>query len=202
MKTVSSSISLAIVSAALCMALNCYSSTNQPTATPAAKPTENKVKEATTNAPVAVVETSMGTFKIAFLTDKAPKTCENFVTLAKKGFYNGLCFHRVIAGFMIQGGCPKGDGTGGPGYMIKAEFNDTKHVPGVVSMARASDPNSAGSQFFICIGSPSHLDGQYTAFGKVTEGYDVVEKIGKVPVGGPQRSTPLEKVTIKKITVE
>ena len=199
MKTINRTVRMGIFGTVLCAALCGYSATNQPPATPAAKPTENNVKQETTNAPVAVVETSMGTFKIAFLTDKAPKTCENFITLAKKGFYDGLGFHRVIPGFMIQGGCPKGDGTGGPGYMIKAEFNDTKHVPGIVSMARANDPDSAGSQFFVCVASPSHLDGQYTAFGKVTEGYDVVEKIAKVPCNG---STPVTKVTIKKITVE
>ena len=175
-------------------------------ATPAAPPATTAAQPAKATAPakeqIAVVETSQGSFKIKFFKDKAPKTCENFITLAKKGYYNGLCFHRVIAGFMIQGGCPKGDGTGGPGYTIKAEFNDTKHVPGIVSMARSNDPNSAGSQFFICVASPSHLDGQYTAFGKVIEGYDVVEKIGNVKCGGPQGSTPVEKVVIKKITIE
>src|SRR4030095_3257659 len=94
----------------------------------------------------------------------APKTVENFVTLAKKGFYNGLTFHRVVPDFVVQGGCPKGDGTGGPGYQIKAEFNKQKHVRGTVAMARSQDPDSAGSQFYICYGTTPHLDGQYTVF--------------------------------------
>ena len=99
----------------------------------------------------------------------APGHVKNFVALAQIGFYNGGCFHRIIKGFMIQGGCPEGTGTGGPGYKIKAEFNKTPHEPGVLSMARTNDPNSAGSQFFICLGTPTHLDGQYTAFGKTAD---------------------------------
>ena len=143
----------------------------------------------------------MGTFKFAFLMDKAPNTCSNFITLANKGFYTNLVFHRVIDGFMIQGGCPKGDGTGGPGYQIKAEFNDTKHVPGVVSMARSSDPNSAGSQFFICVGVASHLDGQYTAFGKVIKGIEVVDKVTAVPTSGQERSTPSQEIKMTSVRI-
>lgn len=148
----------------------------------------------------ATLETSKGTIVFEFLPEKAPKTCDNFITLAKKGFYDGLTFHRVIPGFMIQGGCPKGNGTGGPGYTIDAEFNDVKHVPGVVSMARSSDPNSAGSQFFICVAPTPHLDGKYTAFGKVTEGLDVAIAISKVPRGA--NDLPKEPITIEKVTIE
>src|SRR5690606_17301201 len=104
---------------------------------------------------------------------------ENFLKLTRSGFYNGLTFHRILPEFVIQGGCPKGDGTGGPGWRVKAEFNDRQHVKGVLSMARSSDPNSAGSQFFVCLSREKcvHLDGAYTAFGKVIEGLDVVDKI-------------------------
>ncbi len=118
-----------------------------------------------------------GEIKIDFYPDDAPKTVENFVTLAKKGYYDGLTFHRVIPGFMAQGGDPKGDGTGGPGYKITAEFNKQKHLRGTLAMARTQDPNSAGSQFYICFTPQSHLDGQYTIFGQVVSGMDVVDKI-------------------------
>ena len=150
---------------------------------------------------VAVIEFENGdVVEFEFLKDKAPETCKNFISLANKGFYDGLIFHRVIAGFMIQGGCPNGTGTGGPGYTIKAEFNDTKHVPGIVSMARSSNPDSAGSQFFICVADCPHLDGKYTAFGKVTKGYDVVEKISKVKVNLQDR--PMEPVVMKKVYIK
>jgi len=150
--------------------------------------------------PIAVIDTSLGTIKIQCMPDKAPKTCANFIALAKKGFYNGLSFHRVIPNFMIQGGCPKGDGTGDPGYKIPAEFNDTKHVPGIVSMARAADPNSAGSQFFICVATCPWLDGQYTAFAKVIEGQDVANKISNVPRGPNDK--PNTRVAINSITIQ
>lgn len=153
------------------------------------------------NVTTAVIEFENGdVVEFEFLKDKAPNTCENFITLAKKGFYDGLIFHRVIDGFMIQGGCPLGNGTGGPGYTINAEFNDTKHVPGIVSMARSRDPNSAGSQFFICVADCPHLDNNYTAFGRVTKGYDVVEKISKVK--GNLQDRPLEPVVMKKVYVK
>jgi len=120
-----------------------------------------------------------GEIVIEFFPEDAPKTVENFVTLAKKGFYDGLTFHRVEPGFVVQGGDPKGDGTGGPGYKVKAEFNKQPHVRGVVAMARSNDPDSAGSQFYITLAPANFLDGKYTVFGKVTSGMDVVDKIKK-----------------------
>ena len=150
---------------------------------------------------VAVIEFENGdVVEFEFFKDKAPETCKNFIQLANKGFYNGLIFHRVIANFMIQGGCPNGTGTGGPGYTIKAEFNDTKHLPGIVSMARSKDPDSAGSQFFICVADDTYLDNQYTAFGKVTKGYDVVEKISQTPVDRFDR--PIKPVVMKKVYIK
>ena len=137
----------------------------------------------------------------------APNTVNNFISLVKKGFYNGLTFHRVIAGFMIQGGCPKGNGTGGPGYQIPGEFamngfeNNLKHTPGVLSMARAQHPDSAGSQFFIMHQTSPHLDGQYAGFGKVTEGMDVVNSIAVVPTRMFYDS-PLDPVIMQTVTVE
>ena len=115
--------------------------------------------------------------RIEFFPEDAPKTVENFVTLAKKGFYNGLTFHRVVPDFVVQGGCPKGNGTGGPGYQIKAEFSKQKHVRGAVAMARSQHPDSAGSQFYICYGATPHLDGNYTVFGKVVSGMEHVDRI-------------------------
>jgi cyclophilin family peptidyl-prolyl cis-trans isomerase len=115
--------------------------------------------------------------RLEFYPADAPKTVENFVTLAKKGFYNNLTFHRVVRDFVVQGGCPKGNGTGGPGYTIPAEFNKQKHVRGTVAMARSQDPNSAGSQFYICYGATPHLDGNYTVFGKITSGMEHVDRI-------------------------
>jgi cyclophilin family peptidyl-prolyl cis-trans isomerase len=115
--------------------------------------------------------------RLEFYPADAPKTVENFVTLAKKGFYNNLTFHRVVPDFVVQGGCPKGNGTGGPGYTIPAEFNTQKHVRGTVAMARSQHPDSAGSQFYICYGPTPHLDGNYTVFGKVTSGMEHVDRI-------------------------
>ncbi len=151
----------------------------------------------------ATLDTTAGSMKLEFFPDKAPGHVENFVKLAEKGFYNGTVFHRTIPGFMIQGGCPEGSGMGGPGYKIKAEFNDTKHVRGVLSMARSQDPNSAGSQFFICHGDASFLDKQYTAFGKLVEGDDTLDKIAKAPTHkGGENSKPVKPVTINKVTIE
>ena len=136
----------------------------------------------------------------------APNTVNNFISLIKKGFYDGLIFHRVIYGFMLQGGDPEGTGMGGPGYSIKGEFtgngfkNDLKHTPGVLSMARTMQPNSAGSQFFIMHKNASHLDGQYAAFGKVIEGLDVVDKIADVDVDGNDK--PRQPQRMKKVTVD
>ncbi len=161
-------------------------------------PTKTDKKETpvsnTTNE-VAVIKTVAGDMVIEFWPDVAPKTVENFKTLAKKGFYDGTAFHRIIKGFMVQGGDPltKDDtkqnrwGTGDPGYKIKAEFNERSHKRGVISMARAQDPDSAGSQFFICHGDPSFLDRQYTAFGKLIQGDDVLEKLATTKVGSQDR---------------
>ena len=136
----------------------------------------------------------------------APNSVNNFISLVKKGFYDGLIFHRVIEGFMIQGGCPNGTGMGGPGYTIPGEFaqngfaNDLKHTPGVLSMARAMHPDSAGSQFFLMHKTSPHLDGAYAAFGKVTEGLEIVNKIAETPTDF--RDRPLEKQVIASMTVE
>jgi peptidyl-prolyl cis-trans isomerase B (cyclophilin B) len=154
----------------------------------------------------AVIKTSYGDMTVAFWPDVAPKTVENFKKLARAGFYDGTAFHRIIKGFMIQGGCPntkegqKGmPGTGGPGYMIKAEFNDKSHVKGVLSMARSSNPDSAGSQFFIVHGNAKFLDHQYTAFGELVSGEDVLEKIANVPTAGSEKSTPIERVALESV---
>jgi peptidyl-prolyl cis-trans isomerase B (cyclophilin B) len=149
----------------------------------------------------AVLETSKGTIRLNFLPEVAPGHVKNFLALAQTGFYNGLIFHRIIKGFMIQGGCPQGSGTGGPGYNIKAEFNSTPHEAGVLSMARSNDPNSAGSQFFICLGKHTHLDRNYTAFGKTAdaESLQVVKAIGEVKTGAQDR--PVEPVKIHKVEV-
>ena len=155
----------------------------------------------------AIIEVKeFGTIEVALEPSVAPITVENFVKLANKGFYNGLTFHRVIKGFMIQGGCPKGNGTGGPGYSIKGEFlanginNPLKHTRGVISMARAMDPDSAGSQFFIMHKDAPHLDGQYAAFGKVISGIEVVDAIASVETN--YYDMPLNKVIIKSINIE
>lgn len=147
-----------------------------------------------------------GIMKGELYEDVAPITVENFEKLANEGVYNGLTFHRVIPGFMIQGGCPKGNGTGGPGYCIKGEFtsngvkNDLKHTTGVLSMARAMMPDSAGSQFFIMVADAPHLDGQYASFGKITEGMEIAQDI--VNVKRDRMDCPLEPVKIKTIVVE
>jgi peptidylprolyl isomerase/peptidyl-prolyl cis-trans isomerase B (cyclophilin B) len=128
--------------------------------------------------PFAVIQMEKGgEVRIELFPEDAPKTVESFISLSKKGFYNGLTFHRVIAGFMAQGGDPRGDGTGGPGYTLKAEFNERKHVRGTVAMARAAHPDSAGSQFYICFAPAPHLDRQYTVFGQVVKGMEVVDQI-------------------------
>jgi peptidyl-prolyl cis-trans isomerase B (cyclophilin B) len=147
-----------------------------------------------------------GVIKAELYPEKAPNTVNNFISLINHNFYDGLIFHRVIEGFMIQGGCPDGTGMGGPGYSIKGEFiinrfnNDIKHERGVLSMARAMNPNSAGSQFFIMHQNSPHLDGQYAAFGKVIEGMDVVDKIATTKTDYSDR--PFEEQKIKKVSVE
>lgn len=147
-----------------------------------------------------------GVMKAELYPEVAPNTVKNFISLVKKGFYNGLIFHRVIPGFMIQGGDPSGNGTGGPGYSIKGEFksngfkNDLKHSEGVLSMARSMSPNSAGSQFFLMVADAPHLDGQYAAFGKLTEGFDVAQKI--VSVKRNYSDKPYEDQVMEEVTVD
>ena len=155
----------------------------------------------------AIIEVEkFGTIEVELYKDIAPISVENFVKLVNKGFYNGLTFHRIIKGFMIQGGCPLGNGTGGPGYSIKGEFaanginNPIKHERGVISMARAMDPNSAGSQFFIMHKDAPHLDGQYAAFGKTVKGIEVVDAIASVNTN--YYDAPLQQVVIKSITIK
>ena len=154
----------------------------------------------------AVISTDHGDIKIEFWPEVAPKTVENFKKLATGGFYDGTAFHRVIKGFMIQGGCPNSKvgargtpGTGGPGYQIKAEFNNRPHVKGVLSMARSSNPDSAGSQFFICHGVASSLNNQYTAFGQLVSGEEVLNKIANIRCVGMEGSTPTERVEITSV---
>ena len=151
---------------------------------------------------VVELDTSKGPIRLSFLPDVAPGHVANFIALAKIGFYDNLIFHRVIKDFMIQGGCPQGTGTGDGGYKIKAEFNDTPHLPGVLSMARSNNPDSAGTQFFICLAAHGHLDRNYTAFGKAAdeESLKTVKTIGAVKTGGGDR--PVENVVIKKATVK
>ena len=176
---------------------------------------EEKKEEKTTminSNEVAVIKTSEGDMVVQFWTDAAPNTIENFKKLAKQGFYNGTIFHRIVKGFMIQGGDPNSKdpakenkyGEGGPGYKIKAEFNDHSHERGVISMAREPDPDSAGSQFFICLAPVTRLDHQYTTFGKLIKGDDVLEKIGNTPVtrnSMGENSKPTQRVTIDKIDI-
>src|SRR5437016_888783 len=170
------------------------------------KPMDSKTNE------VAVIKTSEGEMVVQFWTDAAPNTIENFKKLARSGFYDGTIFHRIVKGFMIQGGDPLSKdpkkegsyGTGGPGYKIKAEFNDHPHARGVISMARETDPDSAGSQFFICLAPVPRLDHQYTTFGKLIKGDDVLEKIGDTPVSRNsmgEMSKPTKRVGIEKIDI-
>lgn len=164
-------------------------------------------------AEVAVIKTSKGEMVIEFWPDVAPKTVENFKTLARKGFYDGTAFHRIVKGFMIQGGDPLTKdasatdryGTGGPGHTVKAEFNARKHVRGVLSMARSANPDSAGSQFFICLDDAPFLDGKYTGFGKLRSGEDVLLKIGETPTKpnrfGNENSVPTERIGVESVKI-
>jgi len=172
---------------------------------------EEKTSVSTSNE-VAVIKTSEGDMVVEFWTDAAPNTIENFKKLAKQGFYNGTILHRSVKGFIIQGGDPNSKdpakedryGAGGPGYKVKAEFNDHSHERGVLSMAREPDPDSAGSQFFICLGPVTRLDHQYTTFGKLIKGDDVLTKIGETPVtrnSMGENSKPTKRVTIEKIDI-
>jgi len=160
----------------------------------------NELTEGDMERMIAVIETNMGMIKLKFYPDVAPNHCRNFIRLANDGFYDNLLFHRVIEGFMIQGGCPQGTGMGGPGWNVDAEFSQRKHLKGTLSMARSTDPNSAGSQFFICLEPQPGLDGKYTVFGQVIEGQDVVDKIGDLPTDPrdrPQQEAKMEKVYIE-----
>ncbi len=162
---------------------------------------------------VAVIKTAYGDMVVEFWPDVAPKTVENFKKLAKSGFYDGTAFHRIVKGFMIQGGDPYTKdpskealwGQGDPGYKIKAEFNDRSHQRGVLSMARSNDPDSAGSQFFICLGDASFLNNKYTAFGKLIKGDDVLGKLGDVETtfgrGGGEKSKPVQRQGVESIKI-
>jgi peptidyl-prolyl cis-trans isomerase B (cyclophilin B) len=146
------------------------------------------------------MDTTEGPIVIELYPKQAPHHVNSFVFLANEGFYDGVIFHRVIPGFMVQGGDPTGTGGGGPGYKLKAEFNDTKHTRGILSAARTADPNSAGSQFFLMHGDAPHLDNLYTAYGKVVEGIEVVDKIVSAPTGAQDR--PRNPASIKSIKIE
>ncbi|HTL72821.1 MAG TPA: peptidylprolyl isomerase [bacterium] len=197
---------LSVWSLAALLAAGC---SNEKPAAPAAPvaATTNQTPATSKTGDVAVITTSEGVMVIEFYPDVAPKHVENFETLAKKGFYDGTAFHRVIPGFMIQGGDPNTKnenakdtwGMGGPGYTINAEFNSKHHARGIVSMARSSDPNSAGSQFFICHGDAGFLDGQYTVFGNLIKGFDVLDKIATTPTEPPDR--PIKRVNIESIKI-
>jgi peptidyl-prolyl cis-trans isomerase B (cyclophilin B) len=158
--------------------------------------------------PRAIIHTNFGDMTVEFWPDVAPRTVENFLKLSRENFYNGTAFHRVIKGFMIQGGCPNSKvgargapGTGGPGYQVKAEFNNRAHVKGVLSMARSSDPDSAGSQFFVCHGDASFLNNKYTAFGKLVAGEETLNKIAAIRCVGMEGSTPTERVEITSVEI-
>jgi len=185
---------------------------SKKTETAAATKSADQGKDAMNTNEVAVIKTAYGDMVVEFWPDVAPKTVENFKSLAKKGFYDGTAFHRIVKGFMIQGGDPltkdpsKEDrwGTGGPGYSIDAEFNDRPHVRGVLSMARSQNPNSAGSQFFICLGDASFLNRQYTAFGKLIKGDDVLTKLGDVETaisGGGEKRKPTSRQGLESIKI-
>ena len=176
------------------------------------EPPKEEQKAVSNNNEVAIIKTSAGEMTVEFWPDVAPKTVENFKTLAKKGFYDGTAFHRIIKGFMIQGGDPLTKdptaearwGTGDPGYKIKAEFNDKQHVKGVLSMARSANPDSAGCQFFIVLDAAPHLDRKYTAFGKVSKGLDVLEAIGNTPVSASasgEPSKPQKRVEVQSVKI-
>jgi peptidyl-prolyl cis-trans isomerase B (cyclophilin B) len=205
-------LSLFLISLALGVVSGCSNTGNTDESSKAEKPKQTQeAKQVNTNE-VAVIKTAYGEMVIEFWPDVAPKTVENFKKLAKKGFYDGTAFHRIVKGFMIQGGDPLTKdasaegrwGTGDPGYKIDAEFNEKPHVRGVISMARSSDPNSAGSQFFICLGDAAFLNRQYTAFGKVIKGDDVLGKLGDVETArsaGGEQSKPVTRQGVESIKI-
>jgi cyclophilin family peptidyl-prolyl cis-trans isomerase len=164
---------------------------------------DDKVKALTPEAMeklTAVIETSRGVMKFKFFPQVAPNHCRNFIKLAQSGFYNGTIFHRVISGFMIQGGDPKGTGTGGPGYTIKAEFSKQPHTEGTVAMARSADPDSAGSQFYICLAPQPGLDRNYTVFGQLSAGLEVLHSIGSTETDS--RDRPKQEQKMNKVHIE
>lgn len=190
----------------------CNSETPKPSAGNSTTSTNQETKPVSANTnEVAVIKTSAGEMVVEFWPEVTPKTVENFKKLSRDGFYDGTAFHRIIKGFMIQGGDPLTKdaskeafwGTGDPGYKLKAEFNDRSHQRGVLSMARSQHPDSAGSQFFICLGDASFLDRQYTAFGKVIKGDDILGKIGDTPVAsnGGEASKPTVRVGVESIKI-
>ena len=167
-----------------------------------------KESSAAGSTPRAIIHTNYGDMTVEFWPDVAPRTVDNFLKLSRENFYNGTAFHRVIKGFMIQGGCPNSKigargapGTGGPGYQVKAEFNNRAHVKGVLSMARSADPDSAGSQFFVCHGDASFLNNKYTAFGKLVAGEETLNKIAAIRCVGMEGSTPTERVEITSVEI-
>jgi len=196
-----------VFSVALGLAIGRAEETKKETKKEEGKPQAKEENKTVNNNEVAVIKTTEGEMVVEFWPDVAPKTVENFKTLARKGFYDGTCFHRVIKDFMIQGGDaltkdPTKEaqwGTGDPGYKIKAEFNSRSHTRGVLSMARSNDPDSAGSQFFICHGTPTFLDGKYTAYGKRIKGDDVLEKIATTPTHPPDR--PNKRMGVESIKI-
>jgi len=196
-------ISVVLLMFMLFATVGCSGNQANPTPAPTPSQTDNSAKQAEVSGKknsVAVFETSQGNFKVELFEDKAPLTTKNFITLVNKGFYNGLIFHRVIDGFMIQGGDPNGKGTGGPGYTIPDEFNSSlRHSSeGILSMANAG-PNTGGSQFFITLAATPWLDNKHAVFGKVIEGMDIVKKIGKVKTNAQDK--PLEDVVMKKVVI-
>src|SRR2546425_7462775 len=204
------SLSLGLVSGCGKLSKTENTSSTETKPAPETKDQTKEAKSVNTNE-VAVIKTAMGEMVIEFWPDVAPNTVENFKKLAKKGLYDGTAFHRIVKGFMIQGGDPLTKdpsaearwGTGDPGYKINAEFNQRPHVRGVISMARSQDPNSAGSQVFICLGDASFLNGQYTAFGKLVKGDDVLGKLGDVETtfSGSEKSKPASRQGVESIKI-
>ncbi|HEX7570983.1 MAG TPA: peptidylprolyl isomerase [Verrucomicrobiae bacterium] len=194
-------------SAAVLLAAGCSNEKPAAPTTPAPTPAAAPAPTAPNTNEVAVITTSEGVMVVEFFPKVAPNHVANFKKLARQGFYDGTCFHRVIKGFMIQGGDPNTKnetakdtwGMGGPGYTVNAEFNSKHHARGILSMARSNDPNSAGSQFFICHGDAAFLDGQYTVFGNLIKGDDVLGKIGTTPTEAPDR--PLKRVNVDSIKI-
>ncbi|MFH1421945.1 MAG: peptidylprolyl isomerase [Planctomycetota bacterium] len=167
---------------------------------PPPKPNDSTEQPKIKKEKAAVIETNFGKIVFRFYFNDAPNTCENFITLTEKGFYDNLTFHRVVRRFVIQGGCPVGNGTGDPGYNIKAEFNSKKHLKGSVAMARSDHRDSAGCQFYICLAPQPKLDNKYTVFGQVIEGIDVVDKIGSVETA--PNEMPIKPVIMNKVYIE